>query len=298
MAFNWQTFRTRAITAVVFAAIMLVGLFWNEWSFFLLFSVIHFGCWREFIKLVEKIYNTRFHINLHLGLMLVGYGVMLLFCPDSLNISGYSLRENISLPVSLAGFILTIAGIFQTQRIHARAFGAAALGIAYISLSWGLMLDLYGPIDIHVHDTVYVAPANLIPVMIIFTIWINDTMAYIVGSLIGKTPFSKISPKKTWEGTLGGIILALIVMVTLFPLLMIGFTSGRLAIFLVPIAATAAIAGTFGDLLESKLKRMAGVKDSGSLMPGHGGFLDRFDSLLLATPLVWLVVRWLMGVGG
>jgi len=122
----------------------------------------------------------------------------------------------------------------------------------------------------------------LIPLVIIFSIWINDTMAYITGSLIGKTPFSKISPKKTIEGTAGGAILCIA-------------TMGLLAYFLqlkvmqtAVIAAIAAIAGTAGDLLESKLKRMAGVKDSGHFMPGHGGFLDRFDSLLLATPVVWL----------
>ena len=123
--------------------------------------------------------------------------------------------------------------------------------------------------------------------LIIFSIWINDTMAYIVGSLIGKTPLSKISPKKTWEGTTGGIILSVIV-ITLFlqPLLYWKYLLG--------ISLISALAGTFGDLLESKLKRMAGVKDSGSIMPGHGGFLDRFDSLILATPFVWLYVTFLM----
>ena len=125
---------------------------------------------------------------------------------------------------------------------------------------------------------------------IIFSIWINDTMAYIVGSLIGKTPFSKISPKKTWEGTAGGAILCVIVI-------------GLLGYFIpaakeievkhwIAIAAICAISGTAGDLLESKIKRMADVKDSGAFMPGHGGFLDRFDSLLVATPFVWLYV-WL-----
>jgi phosphatidate cytidylyltransferase len=125
---------------------------------------------------------------------------------------------------------------------------------------------------------------KLIPCSIIFSIWINDTMAYIVGSLIGKTPLSKISPKKTWEGTLGGIILATFVA---------GVIAWQFDLNIqktVIIAGVSSIAGTAGDLLESKLKRMAGVKDSGSLMPGHGGFLDRFDSLLLAIPAVWLYI--------
>ena len=123
------------------------------------------------------------------------------------------------------------------------------------------------------------------PVIIIASIWINDTMAYIVGSLIGKTPLSKISPKKTWEGTIGGILLSIGVAAAFAY-----FYWPPITLPVAIIAAIAAMAGTFGDLLESKLKRMAGVKDSGSLMPGHGGFLDRFDSLLVAVPFVWLYV--------
>ncbi|MBC7936001.1 MAG: phosphatidate cytidylyltransferase [Rhizobacter sp.] len=128
----------------------------------------------------------------------------------------------------------------------------------------------------------------LIPIAIIFSIWINDTMAYIVGSMIGKTPFSKISPKKTWEGTAGGAILCIIVIALLG-----AFLPAAQSIPVkhwVAIGALCAVFGTIGDLLESKLKRMANVKDSGSFMPGHGGFLDRFDSLLLAAPAVWLYV--------
>lgn len=291
MAFNWQTFKTRALTAIIFAAIMLLGLFWNAWSFFLLFTIIHFGCWWEYLQLIGKIHHITIHPNIRLGFMLAGYGLMLLFFSDQLQIAGYGLRENLSLPFSLAGFFLLAIGIFQSEKINPKALGAAALGIFYLSLSWGLMLDLYRNAVVHIDETMMTVNENFIPLMVIFTIWITDTMAYIVGSLIGKTPLSKISPKKTWEGTLGGIVLAIVTMVTLFPLLMMGSVTPRLSIVLVPIAATASIAGTFGDLLESKLKRMAGVKDSGHLMPGHGGFMDRFDSLLLATPCVWLVVK-------
>jgi phosphatidate cytidylyltransferase len=158
------------------------------------------------------------------------------------------------------------------------------------------MLDLYQRgLDIHIHDTMIVVEGYFLPVITIASIWINDTMAYIVGSFIGKTPLSKISPKKTWEGTIGGIILAVVVMVFLFAIIFFNPLSLPLQfnLFIIgPVALIAAVAGTFGDLLESKLKRMAGVKDSGSLMPGHGGFMDRFDSLLLAVPFVWLYIKW------
>jgi phosphatidate cytidylyltransferase len=123
----------------------------------------------------------------------------------------------------------------------------------------------------------------IIPIVLIASIWVNDTMAYITGSLFGKRPLSPVSPKKTWEGTISGVILA--VMIISYG----GNTFLGLPFrLLILISFMASVMGTFGDLLESKLKRMAGVKDSGNMMPGHGGFLDRFDSLLLATPYVWL----------
>ena len=110
-------------------------------------------------------------------------------------------------------------------------------------------------------------------------------MAYIVGSFIGKTPLSALSPKKTWEGTIGGALLA-VVAVVLIGRSLTGLSYQTLII----VSATSAITGTMGDLIESKFKRMAGVKDSGRIMPGHGGFFDRFDSLLLAGPCVWLML--------
>jgi len=303
MAFNWQTFKTRTLTAIVFAAIMLTGLLWNHWSFLILFSVIHFGCWWEYLKLTEKIHpasgGTVFHIYTKLGLMVLGYGLMLWFCGPAFHINTYGLKENISLPVSAAGFALLLIGIFQKNAIKLKAFGMTVLGLVYISLCWGLMLELsetitwnWGSSHPEERELIF----RLFPLAIVGTIWINDTMAYIVGSLIGKTPLSKISPKKTWEGTIGGIILSAGV-ISLFFGESFALTTDKASLniyFWIGLTLIAAIAGTFGDLLESKLKRMAGVKDSGSLMPGHGGFLDRFDSLLLATPFVWLFVQLFM----
>lgn len=295
MAFNWQTFNTRALTATVFVAVMLAGLLWNQWSFFVLFSVIHFGCWWEYFKLTEKIYQTTFHIYTKLGFMLLGYGLMPWFCGEAFQIGGYLLRDNFSMPVSVAGFILTIIGIFRQGLLHLNAFGTILLGIFYISMSWGMMMNLYG---METGNPVLMNERGYriyFPLVAIGTMWINDTMAYIVGSLIGKTPLSKISPKKTWEGTIGGIILASLLMGWLGSMFDEWFVFGQSFTWWTILAAVAAIIGTIGDLLESKLKRMAGVKDSGSLMPGHGGFLDRFDSLLLATPFVWGYVQLFLG---
>ncbi len=291
MAFNWQTFRTRTLTAIVFAVIMLLGLFWNPWSFLVLFSIIHFGCWWEYLKLTEKIHNITFHSYTKLGLMVMGYGLMLWFCSPAFHINSYGLKENISLPVSAAGFTLLLIGIFQKNAIPLKAFSMAVLGLVYISLCWGLMINFYDVFFLHRQNFIFIVEPKAISILIIVSIWINDTMAYIMGSLIGKTPLSEISPKKTWEGTISGIIVSVSVVGLIS---YVGFHVGSFIWHVVIIAAIAAITGTFGDLLESKLKRMAGLKDSGSLMPGHGGFLDRFDSLLLSTPFVWGYVYFFM----
>lgn len=289
MAFNRQTFKTRALTAIIFAAVMLLGLLWDHWSFLILFSIIHFGCWWEYLKLAEKIHSTVFHPYTKLGWMVTGYGIMLWFCSTSYHIGGYGLKENISLPVSAAGFALLVMGIFQKNVINIKAFGMAALGPVYISLSIGLMFAIAGrTINADSGEKIYLFYDKYYPSLIIFCIWINDTMAYIVGSLIGKTPFSKISPKKTWEGTIGGIILCIgfaFLITFLFSIENIDPSTASI------IACIVAVTGTGGDLFESWLKRKAGVKDSGTLMPGHGGFLDRFDSLLFAIPFVWVLTE-------
>lgn len=230
MAFNVQTFKTRTLTAVLFAAVMLTGLLWNFWSFLILFTVIHFGCWFELVKLMKKINTPQYVL--------------------------YSL-----------------------------------VGLVYITAPVLMFIDTYHFIDILIYNSSNIVAKGFFPVLIIASIWINDTMAYLVGSFIGKTPLSKISPKKTVEGTLGGIVLAVAVIGLSVQLI---FESHKLTHASMLVAAICAIFGTVGDLFESKLKRMAIVKDSGSFMPGHGGFLDRFDSLLFAAPAVWIYLYFFL----
>lgn len=282
MPLNQAVFKVRALSAVVFAAIMLSGIFWNIWSFLFLFLVIHMGCWWEYIALTETIEKIRIHIWMKLGLMVSGTALLLSFCGNGFQIGWYSLKGNLLLPLSLAGFLLMAAGLLQKQtHIHFKGIGRLAFGWLYISLSWGLMVGIR---QFEISGSVL--PGWLLPLLLIGSIWINDTMAYIVGSFIGKTPLSPVSPKKTWEGTIGGAVLAVVVVALIAKT--IWNTPWIIAIGLPAIGA---IAGTFGDLLESKLKRMAGVKDSGNMMPGHGGFLDRFDSMLLATPVAWIYLQ-------
>ncbi len=282
MAFNRETFKTRALTAVLFVIVMAAGVLINKWGFFILFSVIHFGCWMEYQRLVGLIdpgYKeiTPFH---KWGVMLAGWCILLYFSSDTFNIFGFRMNELGWWLGLIFLFILLIVELLFEDHIRLKNFAHSAFGLMYISLSIGLMMSLYG---------------IFLPIVLIGTIWINDTMAYIVGSLIGRTPLSKISPKKTWEGTIGGIILASGLAGWLAWVGDEKFKWDQPLWFWISFAAIAAITGTFGDLLESKLKRLAGVKDSGTLMPGHGGFLDRFDSLLVATPCVWIFVKIFLG---
>lgn len=291
MALNKEVFRTRALSSLVFVIVMLLGLLWDHWSFLLLFGIIHFGCWREYCRLVEKIYNVSFHLYLKLGLMITGFGIMLAFCGPAFSINNYGLSENVYLPLTVAGFLLLAIGIFNKSSLFGiKPFAIAAVGWIYISLSLGLMIDLRQEGMALKGSAVYLDFGRTFPLLLILSLWANDTFAYLVGSFIGKTPFSKISPKKTWEGTIGGYLLCIALMATLGSYLVVGYISKEAA----AVAAVTGFTGTIGDLLESKIKRMANVKDSGTMLPGHGGFMDRFDSLLVATPFVWLLVKFVL----
>ncbi|MFN2458578.1 MAG: phosphatidate cytidylyltransferase [Chitinophagaceae bacterium] len=279
MALNKQTFRIRTVTSILFAMVMLGGLIWNRWSFFILFSVVHFGCWFEYEKLISRINADHKRVSslYRHGVMVAGWCIMLYFTNDELQLAGLRLSHVGWWVGLLMALILPLAILIRFRFISFTNIGYSVFGIIYISLSLGLLIDLRN----HWIEEKY--QLNLIiPLLIIFSLWVNDTMAYIVGSLIGKTPLSEVSPKKTWEGTIGGIILAMAVMCT------VAFYTEKLSLLHTGlIAALTAIAGTFGDLFESKLKRLTNVKDSGSILPGHGGFLDRFDSLLFASIAGW-----------
>lgn len=280
MAFNWQTFKTRSLTAIVFVVVMLAGLLWNRWSFFVLFSIVHFGAWIEYQKLVSK-FNPQYNkiSGIHgYGIMIAGWCLLLFFTNYSLKISTFALTD-IGFWSGIVFMILLPVIMFIDSRIvFLGNILYSIIGLIYISLPLGLLIELRTHWSEDISSLSYT-----VPLLIIFSLWINDTMAYIVGSIVGKTPLSKISPKKTWEGTAGGIILTIIV------ICLIAYFTKRISVTDAGImAGIAGITGTLGDLFESKLKRMAGVKDSGQIMPGHGGFLDRFDSLLFASLFIWI----------
>jgi phosphatidate cytidylyltransferase len=289
-----KTFFTRTATALVFVAVMLGGILYSPFTFFLLFFMVNFFALQEYFKLIRNIDPeyasiSGWHKN----------GILVASCALIMAFTGEHFISSANLSLGFLGWwlaiifllVLPIGEILLSKEFSLKNMGYSALGLIYITLSLGLLIHLclnYDSIR-YTPTATGKGPGWLIPLLLIIFIWINDTMAYIVGSLIGRTPFAPtISPKKTIEGTVGGMILAVAAAGVY------GYYWGQQWLSLqhwLVLAAIAAIFGTIGDLLESKLKRMAGVKDSGKIMPGHGGFMDRFDSLLLAAPFAWLYVH-------
>lgn len=262
---NWPVFFTRLGSAIVFAIIMMVGLLYsNPVAIFTLALLIQFLCLREFFSLIAKIFPDAYFPGWLLWVTQV-IGVLILICVPTLRETPQYAFILMTCPV------LLLLGTVLHKRTGLVAGFTAIVALVYIALPMAFLVTLRGA-------------HWVIPLALILMIWMNDTMAYIVGSFIGKTPFSPISPKKTWEGTAGGALL------TIAGAAVWGYYSPfgeyNMTDWMV-LAFCAAVAGTAGDLLESKLKRLAGIKDSGNIMPGHGGALDRFDSLLVTLPFAF-----------
>ena len=283
MALNFSVLKVRTISAVIFAAIMIGGILWNQWSFFALFTIIQLGCLFEYQKLMRIIFPEYALINkLHQwGVLVLGVFTTVALASLPYAFKGVPLTNYATYGIIGVAVIILLADLVS-KKINFKAYLVSAVGIIYISMGLSLIFQLRAMMsNTFVGDIGYT-----IPLILIVSIWVNDTAAYLVGSLIGRRPLSSISPNKTWEGTIAGILISVLLVTKIMgqyiPL-------SEKSIFLISIVAS--IAGTFGDLVESKLKRLAGVKDSGTMMPGHGGFLDRFDSILLATPFVWLLIQ-------
>jgi phosphatidate cytidylyltransferase len=192
--------------------------------------------------------------------------------------AGGTLSIEAALLVFLFGCV--VLGLLTKRPLHdvlpAIAIDSAALLFIVLPFSYIVRLDEIEPVGRQ---------------LVLFTlvlVWAGDMLAYLVGKSLGRVPMAPaLSPKKTWEGALGNVLASMIVAVLFARWMQTD------VITLLVIAGIANIAGQAGDLIESAYKRGAAVKDSGGLLPGHGGMLDRIDSLILASPVVWLLYQWL-----
>ena len=271
--------RQRAISAVIFVIAMLAGVFGGSASFFLLFSTIAIGCLWELNSILFRIEITYNSYRRASGL-LVGYLPML--------VAGLNQYTDLKiLPWAAFCILLPIFLLFAVELLleSEQPFGNISrtlLGFFYVGIPFAVLVSI-------AHWNGEYAPWQVLGLLMLN--WTNDTMAYVTGSMIGRRPFfSRISPKKTWEGTLGGMAFTLLAAYGLHFLI----DDFSLAQWMA-LAVCVAIFGTLGDLIESMLKRSAKIKDSGTILPGHGGFLDRFDSFIFVLPFTWLALLLLQG---
>lgn len=273
--------KQRAISAVFFVIAMLGGIFGGFIPFLVLFGVVTAGSAWELMKLVFSI-NDHLFVRKMIGTVLATVPFVLTglhFLYPSISLLADNPQPWLFTVILFFPFyILWMMELLLASEKPFTNMGHFLLGLVYVGIPLALL------IDIAMVDDQY-TPLRVLGILGLN--WINDTFAYLTGSLIGKTPFfPRISPKKTWEGTLGGIFFTVIIAWGISYYLNV-YTPNQW----VAIAASVAIFGTLGDLIESMLKRSVGVKDSGNIMPGHGGFLDRFDSFVFLLPFVWIVLR-------
>ena len=279
MAFNVKTFYTRATTAFVFVALLLGCVWYSYLSFILFFTIVGFIGLNEFFKISE---NLQAKPNKYVGYLIhVLTIIVAIWYPF---IETPNLRFLPHLLVVLCFFLFIIELFKEAASLQNVAFLLMAL--LYVTVPCCMLISMVLHFDYNEVRNFF-QPQRVLGM--IFFVWINDTGAYLVGSFFGKHKlFERISPNKTWEGTLGGVALCIalsFLVAKIFPQLP--------QIHWVAISIIVAVFGNLGDLVESMLKRMAGVKDSGTLMPGHGGVLDRFDSLFFATPFVFCYLAFM-----
>ncbi len=255
----------RIITGLSGAALLVTGIWYSDWSYFGVFAVIAMLSLIEFYKLIALAGISAGKKTGFAGGLLLFSGVFLF---EKRYIDGSFLF--LLLPCL---FLLFIIILFQNVEKPFEKIAYTLLGIFYVSVPFSLLTM------VAFHTGEY-TPEIVFGILII--IWGNDIGGYIAGMTLGKHKlYARISPKKTWEGTLGGIILGLSASVVLSL-----FFNGLTTWTWIVIAAIIVIFGSLGDLIESMLKRSLSIKDSGTLIPGHGGFLDRFDGLIFALPFV------------
>lgn len=264
----------RTITGTAIVLLVIFSVVLSRYAFASLFLLITIlGLW-EFYTMLEKV-NIR--SNKTLGIVAGAF----LFITNALFSLDLASQEILLLNFLLVFFVF----LFELYRNLPNPFTNVAFtffGLLYVAVPFALLNYLPNPgftPGVHMHNIV---------LGFFFLVWVNESGAYLVGSSIGKNRlFERVSPKKTWEGTVGGGVLC---MITAW-IISIFFTELNIINWLV-MGALVVVFSTYGDLFESMFKRSIKAKDSGSILPGHGGILDRFDGVIMAVPFVYVYLLW------
>lgn len=261
-------------TAIVGIPVMLGAIWLGEWTFLALIMVVALAGQFEMLKLVRASGSKPAVVPA----LLTGAAVFARFLhPDGWVVA-----------ILLVGLLLGWTLRKDVGDAVGRISGQLA-SLIYPVFLLSLMVDIRWTAA----DFLGSPDGFVLTLLLFVLIWATDTGAYYTGKSIGKRPFAPtISPNKTWEGTIGGLIMALVT-AGVFKLLLLPFLGW---IDVLVLALIGGFWGQLGDLLESSLKRSAGVKDSGQFLPGHGGALDRFDSLIFSAPLYWVYLLHVSGI--
>jgi len=262
---DFNSLLQRITTGAAFVAIIIAALLYNAYASFVVFGVAMYFTLIEFLQMSASRTISKTHVNLLKILMMGIYAATYLYAVGTLTISPlYWL-----IPFFI---ILAITEMFNKGEDTFHNISTAVLGLVYIILPFSLvniMINMGGEFN------------GLILLIVFFLIWINDSFAYLFGVSLGKHRLcERISPKKSWEGFIGGGVMTLTLSA-----LAAHFYFQDISLEIMGLAVIVVLFGTLGDLFESQLKRHFGVKDSGTALPGHGGFLDRLDSFLFIIPI-------------
>jgi phosphatidate cytidylyltransferase len=270
-----NNFALRTITGALFVILIVGSVIVNHWIFAALFMIVALGGYWEYTRLSRAMgaYQSVFA-----GLLVSALTYALISCWNFGVLSDNSLYFLLLIPV-----ILVSAELSRKSSTALTNVGMSLFGIIWIVVPLALLSGFFNLAEEHKwRETGLLLGFFLI-------LWIYDSGAYIFGSLFGKhRMLERISPKKSWEGFAGGTLAGLLIAF----IISASFTEFTLTEWLL-IGVSIVIFGTIGDLTESMFKRNAGVKDSGKILPGHGGILDRFDAVFIAAPVVYILIRLL-----
>ncbi|MBQ6063247.1 MAG: phosphatidate cytidylyltransferase [Prevotella sp.] len=268
---------TRSISGVIFLAIMIVGMIFRPDAFIFLFTLITGMTLWEYTGLVNNIEDVT------VNRLISTIAGMYLFLAVAGIRTGMVDNFIVFVPYILSIVYLFISELYTGNKNAINDWAYTMLGQMYIALPFVLINILAFEVS---PDGTTRHFDKLLPLSVFIFLWTNDTGAYCSGSLLGRHKlFPRISPGKSWEGSIGGGILVLIVAAIIGSIANNGDSTHALSIAeWMGLGLVVVFFGTWGDLVESLFKRTLGIKDSGNIMPGHGGMLDRFDSSLMAIP--------------
>ena len=265
-----SNFILRALTGIVFVVVLAGSILVGPYTFALLFTLICALSVHEFARLINQSGAARVPAMLT---GLCGAFLVLALWGFCTNTAG----SYILLPYPALLLYLIIRELYLKQPNPVANWAYSMMSQLYVALPFALLNVLAFHTDPQTSEVTY---NPILPLSLFIFLWLSDTGAYCVGSLIGRRRlFERISPKKSWEGSIGGGLLSIgssALIAQFFPFLTTLEWMG--------LALVVVVFGTWGDLTESLLKRHLGIKDSGNILPGHGGMLDRFDSSLMAIP--------------